>query len=182
MVTHADHSPEGDRPWVSTDGRFLLKQVGIFRRTVANVHRLGSRAALCPTGLICQTMIYPVPFKTCRMGGGISYRQMASSNASRKQPPIGMYQCSACSMVLADPASRSDGVVARPSRAAGAVCKGVRCMGSVAECGSGAPMVFAAVGRFDRGESLECLPFAARNTWLIRTSSLLLRTRRRSKR
>lgn len=51
----------------------------------------------------------PVPLNACRMCGATSYRRVLARDAEGKLSPNGLYQCSGCSVVFADPQAWRDG-------------------------------------------------------------------------
>ncbi len=46
-----------------------------------------------------------LPMNACRLCGATSYRRVIERNESGDMRPSGLYQCSGCSVVFADPAS-----------------------------------------------------------------------------
>ena len=50
-----------------------------------------------------------LPLNRCRMCGASSYRQVIDRDGSGAMRPTGLYRCSGCSVVFADPAAWRDG-------------------------------------------------------------------------
>ena len=51
----------------------------------------------------------PYPVNACRMCGATSYRHVVARDENGKLRPNGLYQCSGCSVVFADPKIWRDG-------------------------------------------------------------------------
>ena len=55
------------------------------------------------------SLAMPYPVNACRMCGATSYRRVLARDENGQLRPNGLYQCSGCSVVFADPRSWRDG-------------------------------------------------------------------------
>ena len=72
----------------------------------------------------------PCPFNACRKCGATNYRHVFSRDDTGHLRPNGLYQCSGCSVVFADPKSwRDGGPDVRPQPDIKSLTPGMRPMG-----------------------------------------------------